>query len=120
MHMHKIILTEVRELVYSHSCPTNCMGVSTKAMTDLKLVCEGSFVFCGKCHEVYHCMHVHTDVRDKYNRSPLHSACQGGNIKVVKYLVEERKLSVGEWLRNQIGFSFLPISTIIIISIITA
>ena len=37
-----------------------------------------------------------TDVRDKDNKTPLHWACEGGSIDVVQYLVEERKMDVGE------------------------
>ncbi len=37
-----------------------------------------------------------TDVRDKYNRTPLHCACEGGSKHVVQYLVEEAKCYVGE------------------------
>ncbi len=37
-----------------------------------------------------------TDVRDKYNRTPLHCACVGGSKDVVQYLVEELKMDVGE------------------------
>ena len=37
-----------------------------------------------------------TDVRDKNNMTPLHWACVGGSIDVVQYLVEERKIDVGE------------------------
>ncbi len=37
-----------------------------------------------------------TDVRDDYNKTPLHWACQGGSKDVVQYLVEELKMNVGE------------------------
>ncbi len=37
-----------------------------------------------------------TDVRDKDNRGPLHWACNGGSKDVVQYLVEKRKMDVGE------------------------
>ena len=37
-----------------------------------------------------------TDVRDKNNYTPLHWACERGSIDVVQYLVEERKMDVGE------------------------
>ncbi len=37
-----------------------------------------------------------TDVRDKDNKTPLHWACGGGSIDVVQYLVEEKKMDVGE------------------------
>ncbi len=37
-----------------------------------------------------------TDVRGKYNMSPLHLACEGGSKDVVQYLVEELKMDVGE------------------------
>ncbi len=37
-----------------------------------------------------------TDVRDKDNRTPLHWACEEGSKDVVQYLVEERKMDVGE------------------------
>ena len=37
-----------------------------------------------------------TDVRDKDNKTPLHWACKGGSKDVVQYLVEERKMDVGE------------------------
>ena len=37
-----------------------------------------------------------TDVRDKDNMTPLHQACIWGNKDVVQYLVEERKMDVGE------------------------
>ena len=44
----------------------------------------------------YH--HAHTDVRDKDkdNQTPLHYACEGGHVQLVKYLVEELKCDVGE------------------------
>ena len=38
----------------------------------------------------------HTDVRDRRGLTPLHRACVGGNIQLVKYLVEELKCDVGE------------------------
>ncbi len=38
----------------------------------------------------------HTDVRNKYNRTPLHKACEEGHIQLVKYLVEEGRCDVGE------------------------
>ena len=38
----------------------------------------------------------HSDVGDMLNRTPLHNACAGGSIQVVKYLVEECKVDVGE------------------------
>ncbi len=37
-----------------------------------------------------------TDVRDKDNWTPLHTACVGGRKDVVQYLVEELKMDVGE------------------------
>ena len=37
-----------------------------------------------------------TDVRDKYNMTSLHWACVRGSKDVVQYLVEERKIDVGE------------------------
>ena len=49
------------------------------------------------------CVHVittlisrHTDVRNKWNRTPLHDACEEGHIQVVQYLVEVLKVDVGE------------------------
>ena len=49
------------------------------------------------------CVHVitslisrHTDVRDMEDQTPLHRACVGGHIQVVKYLVEVLKVDVGE------------------------
>ncbi len=44
-----------------------------------------------------------TDVRDKDNKTPLHWACDGGSIDVVQYLVEERKMDVGEIKERGIG-----------------
>ena len=37
-----------------------------------------------------------TDVRDKDNQTPLHHACRGGSLEVVRYLVEDVKYDVGE------------------------
>ncbi len=37
-----------------------------------------------------------TDVRDKDNMTPLQRACMWGKKDVVQYLVEERKIDVGE------------------------
>ena len=37
-----------------------------------------------------------TDVRDDYNRTALHWACNGGSKDTVQYLVEELKMDVGE------------------------
>ncbi len=37
-----------------------------------------------------------TDVRDKDNMTPFHWACWRGSKDVVQYLVEERKMDVGE------------------------
>ena len=37
-----------------------------------------------------------TDVRDKDNKTPLHWACVRGSKDVVQYLVEERKMDLGE------------------------
>ena len=37
-----------------------------------------------------------TDVRDDYNRTPLHVACVVGSKDLVQYLVEELKMDVGE------------------------
>ncbi len=37
-----------------------------------------------------------TGVRDKYNMTPLHYACVEGSKDLVKYLVEELKMDVGE------------------------
>ena len=37
-----------------------------------------------------------TDVKDKDNKTLLHWACEGGSIDVVQYLVEEKKMDVGE------------------------
>ena len=39
---------------------------------------------------------LHTDVRDKDNRTPLHWACLRGRKKVAQYLVEEVKCDAGE------------------------
>ena len=39
----------------------------------------------------------YTDTRDVGNLTPLHYACVGGHIQLVKYLVEELKCDVGEW-----------------------
>ncbi len=53
-------------------------------------------------YNVYTCMvlsFIHystTDVRDKYNKTPLHWACGWGHKHVVQYLVEEAKCYVGE------------------------
>ena len=38
----------------------------------------------------------HTDVMDKNNQTPLHLACRGGSLEVVRYLVEDVKCDVGE------------------------
>ncbi len=35
-------------------------------------------------------------MRDKYDRTPLHWACESGSKDVVQYLVEELKKDVGE------------------------
>ncbi len=35
-------------------------------------------------------------MRDKYKFTPLHCACGGGSKDVVQYLVEKRKMDVGE------------------------
>ena len=48
------------------------------------------------CHHYSEVISPHTDVRDKLGRTPLHSACAGGSIQVVKYLVEVLKVDVGE------------------------
>ena len=37
----------------------------------------------------------YTDARDKDNQTPLHHACKGGHIRVVRYLVEELKSDIG-------------------------
>ena len=37
-----------------------------------------------------------TDVKNKYNRSPLHFACENGNKGVVEYLVEKANCDVSE------------------------
>ena len=39
---------------------------------------------------------IHTDVRDKFDRTILHFACYGGNKATVQYLVEVVKCDVGE------------------------
>ena len=39
---------------------------------------------------------MHTDVRNRNNQTPLHCACMGGSVQVVKCLVEEGKCDVGE------------------------
>ena len=39
---------------------------------------------------------LHTDVRDKYNRTPLHTSCLNGRKEIVQYLVEVVKCDVGE------------------------
>ena len=41
---------------------------------------------------------LHTDVRDKYEKTPLHTACESGHKEVVQYLVEKVKCDVGEYL----------------------
>ncbi len=48
------------------------------------------------CHHFSEVISPHTDVRDKWNQTPLHWACWGGHIQVVKYLVEVLKVDVGE------------------------
>ena len=43
-----------------------------------------------------HITHIHTEVRDIYNKTPLHLACLHRHIEVVKFLVEEAKCNIGE------------------------
>ncbi len=51
------------------------------------------------CHHYSDVISPHTDVRDKVNLTPLHRACVGGSIQVVKYLVEVLKVDVGKSFR---------------------
>ena len=48
------------------------------------------------CHHYSEVISPHTDVRDKWDRTPLHDACWRGHIQVVKYFVEVLKVDVGE------------------------
>ena len=47
------------------------------------------------CHCVC-CVFIYTEARDIYNRTPLYDACVEGHIQVVRYLVKECKVDVGE------------------------
>ena len=48
------------------------------------------------CHLIRFGVTLHTEVRDKNNMTPLHSACRWGNKEAVQYLVEVVKCDVGE------------------------
>ena len=54
----------------------------------LSLVCA--------CHHFSEVISPRTDVRNKWDQTPLHRACVGGSIQVVQHLVEECKVDVGE------------------------
>ncbi len=45
--------------------------------------------------QTYHA-HMHAEVRDDINQTPLHRACWRGRTKVVKFLVEEANCNTGE------------------------
>ena len=47
-------------------------------------------------HHFTEVISLHTDVRDEWDVTPLHQACLGGSIQVVKYFVEVLKVDVGE------------------------
>ena len=52
-------------------------------------------------------MHTHTDVRDKYNWTPLHWACAEGHKDVITYLIEDIKCDVGECVdQSDLVFSY--------------
>lgn len=38
----------------------------------------------------------HTDVKDNDGKTPIHYACTGGHLDMLKYLIEDLKLAVGE------------------------
>ena len=42
-----------------------------------------------------------TDVKDEDNQSPLHQACEGGHLDVVKYLVNDANCDVSELTMNE-------------------
>ena len=48
------------------------------------------------CHHYSEVISPHTDVRDVWDRTPLHHACIDGHIQVVQYLVEVLKVDVGK------------------------
>ena len=48
------------------------------------------------CHHYSEVISRHTDVRNKWNQTPLHYACAGGSIQVVQYIVEVLKVDVGK------------------------
>ena len=49
-------------------------------------------------HNALHIIHhlCYAVVRDENNRSPLHLACEEGNVSVVEYLVEKASCDVSE------------------------
>ena len=60
-------------------------------------------------HSVYN---ITTDVRDEYNRTPLHHACWKGNIEVVQYLTQNLKCDVGEFNRHMIRRIYFRLLTV--------
>ena len=51
---------------------------------------------CVVCSCHHFTVSPHTDVRDEHNQTPLHLACYKGHIQVVRYLVEECNVEIGE------------------------
>ena len=58
-----------------------------------------------------------SDVRDKYNQTPLHKTCHGGfwervNLDLVQYLVERAHCDVSEYLTYSYSISTLQLNVL--------